>query len=525
MIQFRDLLGTLFRREDAANTQKVRTRKKGRNGDRPYRPRAAREKIRLEQFAATVRRLFLTDERKVVGSFQFLNLASARDHFGTEWRRVAPKIFAVVESTLEARLGPDDCHARIGEASYVVVFTHLEVQAAAMKAALIANEISKKLFGEVSTSLIQVGVAEVESEEIADLQMMKPLALAKALASKAETPISIGPKVDANSHAVAGVSVPAPGGMPTPNTGQQVPAPETGAEDQNQDADQVETANNAEPENVWVFAEVEIERTPEWKYYRETHQIPADLHFAYFPAWLVRRDMIAAHSCVPARLGPAGQMLTGTAALPAQRRAIDNFAVDTLALMKAQSDIANSLRGKMPAVIALPIHLETISTPRFRDSYISVAARLTDQMRRQLIIEITGFADEIPAFTFAKIADTLRPFCRQMTARVTLEARNFGFLHNLGIHAVGVDIRRLNYSASRTFQLMDGFNERAQKSRMATFIHGLQSRSEVSGAVAAGFRYLDGPIIASPITAPESNRPWTAKDVYASLIFELARIT
>lgn len=477
---------------------------------------AKREAAKLNQFAARVRDLFRGDEHKVAGAFQFLTLDKTREHFGKDWARIASKIYLVVDGTIEARLGPLDCYARIDATSYVVVFAKMEKKAAAMKAALIANEISRKLFGDDAPTFIQVGIVELGQDEATELSAMAPVAMAGALAAKASAPINIVPPQEMGDAAVSigtGHSTNAREGKQTGKTDAIEPI---------DDAQTSEAGPGSEIDFSWVFDEVEIEADPEWKYIRETYEIPEDLFFAYLPAWLVRRELIAAHSCVPARVVENGRIMTGAAAIPSRRRAADNYALDMLGLMKVRRDIERSLSAGTPAVIVLPVHFETISTTRFRDSYIRRASQLTEKMRHQLVFEITGIIDDTPASTFAKVTDTLRPFCREMLARVQLNTKNFTFLHNIGVHSIGVDLGERPYSETQVFPLMQAFNDRAQKAGMNTFIHGLKTRSSVSGAVAAGFRYLDGPIIAPPIETPEQNRSWTAKDVYASLITELA---
>lgn len=515
----RKLFDSIFARTTGEATRQKENRKNGKRGPRD--PAAAkREMAKLDQFATRVRDLLQTDEHQVVGAFQFLTLAKTRDHFGKDWSRVAQKIFLVVDKIIEARLGPLDCYARIGETTYVVVFARMEKQAAAMKAALIANEISRKLFGEDTSSFIQVGVAELDTEEATELSALAPAAMIKALAAKASAPINIAPAPE-KPDAVASFSPGTARAAPSQGKGGGQPdEPDTIQADVSEQDD--EKKPGSETEFDWRFDDVEVEAAPEWKHIRETYEIPPDLFFAYMPAWLVRREMIAAHSCVPARIAQSGTVLTGADAIASRRRAADNFGLDFLGLMKARRDIERSLGTGTPAVIVLPVHFETISTPRFRNSYVSHAARLTKEMRRQLIIEITGMAGDIPPFTFAKIADTLRPFCRDMLVRVQLETRSFAFLQNVGIHSVGVDLGERPNSETQVFPFMESFNERAKKAGISTFVHGLKTRSSVSGAVAAGFRYLDGPIIAPPIEIPERSRPWNAKDVYISLISELA---
>lgn len=470
----------------------------------------------ITEFATHLRQLAANGHAAAAGSIQVLGLEDTKKHFGPKWPHIAERVHRVIADIIEKRLARHDKYARLHETAYVMVFAGLDRNTAAMKAALIAEEISKRLFGDKEqSSLIKVGVAKIDTEDAGAFELLDAQTLIRKITdetAKQENIVHVGPA--------------------TPDT-EASPRPDQKRDGSEAKRGQTNRSGSRKPrlgtldqpgneKYAWDAAEVSDEpASPEWIALREELLVPEELFFVYHPAWLVRREMIAAHCCVPARLAVNGTLITGGRAMPSRGRALENFGLDVLGLHKARNDLDEAATNNFAPVVVIPVHIETLETPKFRDSYVECASGIDEQRRRQVLFEIMGFTDETPSVTLVKAISYLRPYCREIIARTRLETRNLHLLREIGVQVAGVDLANLPFREHEWFPMVTAFNERAANARLTTFAHGLKTRSSVSGAVAAGFRYLDGRIIASPVEKPLPNRPWTARDVYSSLVSEL----
>lgn len=481
----------------------------------PRRPETDIETV-VTEFASHLRGLVANGDGGTAGSIQVLGLEETKKHFGRKWQRMAERVHRVIAEIIDKRLGPRDKYARLHDTAYVLVFAALDRNTAAMKAALIAEEITKRLFGDrAHSSLIKVGVAEIDAEDAAEFELLDAQTLIRKITDETTKRENI---VDVDPHA--------------PDIGQGHPSAQDPAGSKKSRVDEKQTVRRkpkpgtmGQPvKEKYRWETTEFSRdpvSPAWAALREDLRVPEELFFVYQPAWLVRREMIAAHCCMPARLASDGTLITGGRAMPSRRRVLENFGLDVLGLLKARNDLDEAATDDFAPVVVIPVHIETLETMQFRDYYIECAAAIDEKRRRQVLFEIMGVTDETPSVLIVKAISYLRPYCREIIVRTRIEARNLHLLKEIGVHTVGADLANLPFREVEWFPMVNEFNERAANARLTTFAHGLRTRSGVSGAVAAGFRYLDGRIIATPIEKPLPNRPWTARDVYSSLITEL----
>jgi len=65
------------------------------------------------------------------------------------------------------------------------------------------------------------------------------------------------------------------------------------------------------------------------------------------------------------------------------------------------------------------------------------------------------------------------------------------------------------------------FAERAQRSGLRSFAHGLGSLSMCAASIGAGFHMIDGPLVGEPTAAPTPVRRFTMADLYAQALEEV----
>lgn len=103
------------------------------------------------EFEALVDSLLAASPVGSFGRLHVITLAEPRDD--PEWSRKLPKIRAISESILEARLASDETFFPGAPGQYLLVFPRLGETEGAVRAAALAREIRRRLFGETGRDL------------------------------------------------------------------------------------------------------------------------------------------------------------------------------------------------------------------------------------------------------------------------------------------------------------------------------------------------------------------------------------
>lgn len=88
------------------------------------------------------------------GRLTLIALDPAREHFGSEWPRVGPKVHAIVEGTLRKFLGAEDVFRAIDDLSYIIMFRDDRSAAAASLIEDVGAEISRRIMGENNARIL-----------------------------------------------------------------------------------------------------------------------------------------------------------------------------------------------------------------------------------------------------------------------------------------------------------------------------------------------------------------------------------
>lgn len=458
--------------------------------------------MEVNLFAQRIKAQIKTHGEFLSGSVQMLGLSRLKNHFGDDWPHVSAKVHALIQSTMGNRLDKADCYTLFGEGTYVIVFSNLSARVASMKAALIAEEVSRRLFGDKPPqNLFKVGIAKVSGDSKIAFETLGSAELIANIATMHDrecgfVEVSAGPTEKGEMDVSAGRAAPASQMemKPTAHDTEWIPI------------------HNAKADDTDLYS---------WKPIRREFEMPSDLMFVYWPAWLVNQEMIAAHTCVPARVAERGIVIAGGGAMPMRHASVENFSLDLHSLTKVIDNLNELERQQRQAIVILPVHVHTLDASKYRDPYKDVLTALSGNQRTRIVFELIGIDHTTPTINIANAVSMLRPFAKDIMIRTKLNAANFVDYQSLGIHAVGVDLSGIRMTEKEIYPQLNAFNARANKHHLCTFAHGIRTRSLTSGAVAAGFRYIDGGAIATPIMMPEPGRSWGVRDVYSALMEEL----
>lgn len=427
----------------------------------------------LAEFQRGIKEILAGNAARLKGAVHVIGLASVRAHYGARWPENAEKVHRVVEDCIRRRLVPSDLCAPYKDEGYIIVFSTLRDEAAKLKCGLIAQEITKRLFG--SSASEKLDMAAVEISAVGEV----------ALASFAVEHIADRIHADAETAAwtteVASTADDSPGAATS--SGWAAPAA---------------------PSLIGGHRTAAPER--------------AALQFVYRPMWQVRRKVISAFICVPARVSAEGQMWIGGAAMPLGYASPQNAVLDIRTLQRVLKDYERLLADGKNSILVVPVHYITLSDNRLLAPYAEACNRIPQSARGLLIFELIGLPDNLPTGTIIHALTRLRPFSRAVLVRRRFDSADHAKLKGLGVYGVGLEIGTLKDPESEVIAGMEQFNEDARAAGLSTYVHGLRSLSLISAAAGAGFKFIDGDPIMSILDTPQSVAPFDLQSLYGPLL-------
>lgn len=414
----------------------------------------------------------------VAGSMHLIKLDSIRNHYGERWANVCDRVYQTLKSVVEQRITDEDLCIRYKDVGYMIIFAQVDEDTARTRCALIAEELSSKLFGESNTpEQIQISTAVFRPEENPIFSSITPVKIADHVANGdvAQRPQKkIAPETSQSLTATPGKST---------------------------------TAVTKTPKRTSISDNNKAETG-----------INGPVRFAYRPIWLVKNEMISAHVCIPTTITKKGILLTGEEALADLPQGKRGAEYDPLALRKVLDDLRPLEKVHRKVAIVLPLHFETFTSPTTRAASLKILKSIPQSVRGQLLIELMNIPDDAVQSDFAAVMSCLGSLCRAVMVRLNLNYRDVEQLENLGFYALGVDLSEALIPENKIVKKMAEFNEASNTRGFRTFAHGVRSISMLSAALAAGFSYIDGSPIMTIVENPGENAPFSFADIYAPLI-------
>lgn len=403
--------------------------------DSSERPPAADARQMLEHVRAALgERAELT-----IGRVNFVDLDGIKARLGARWPRVADRVDAIVRRAIERRLDTSDLYIPLAGHRYLITYGRLSPAEAALKTAMIGEEITRILVGEdfVGETLdVRTAVARVDGtldfEEIPSVQQMVER-LYEAPETQAEDPSK----------------------------------PELGAE-----------TDAAEDDPL------------------------AGVQLVYRPMWDVRRKVVSTFVYVPAVPRGSGQFAIGRAAIPSIEEPEVLRRLDVMTITAALADLARVAEHGRKLLLDVPVHFESIATTSRRAEYMKYCRVVPPDLQQFLIFELLGVPAGVPQSRLIELTMTLKRYSRSVLLRLPLVDPLFRSAGETGVNVVGASLVGLRLRERQIMRAFDRFCEGAQKAGLQTYVHGLRTLSLTTAAVSAGFDYIDGDIVTSVVDEP-----------------------
>lgn len=375
------------------------------------------------------------------GRVHLIGLEKIKDMLGDDWDRLKGKAHRIVRSAIEDRLGPQDMCTLYEDLSYLVVFAKLSKEEAQLKCSMIAQEIASRLIGtQTASNFTNVSALAVKEDGKVYFEELPSIA---KLAGQLEKEAAKTEKMKAAPIAAA--------------------------------------KGDKEKDEI------------DW----------SKIKLVFRPLWYVRHEMVTTFLSVPVREAGRGSFAYGYDLLPDPHNHEDIAKLDSRVLYGVSKELKRIVAEGKKALLSVPVHFETLASSQRRLDFIKLCSELLAGHDDLMVFELVELPDGIPQSRIVELVSALRAHARAVTARFSLDHRNFTACRIAGLHAVGADIFSDKRKEADIMREMDDFVGMANNQNLKTYIHGVRTLSMKTAAVASGFDYIDGYALTSVVDAPD----------------------
>lgn len=245
--------------------------------------------------------------------------------------------------------------------------------------------------------------------------------------------------------------------------------------------------------------------------------LPAGLDIAYRPVWHVRNKLLTAYRAHPTLPNWERHEVLIDDMSVLEEDSISRSAVDRHVLGHAIRCLDMLIGKGHPVLMIVPVSFDTLSRENTLIPFVQEIARLKESLRHLMVLEIVGMPVDLSTFRIKDLTARLRTAARARMAQVPLDTP-VKALRDAGLLAVGFDCVDWPLKERDLLPAMDRFASDADKCGLQSFVYGLDTRSKASAAVAAGFGYIEGPIVRPASPLPRYIEPFESKDLFAGLL-------
>lgn len=221
------------------------------------------------------------------------------------------------------------------------------------------------------------------------------------------------------------------------------------------------------------------------------HQVVlTDTDYSYLPLWEVRRNSVFFYACEPFWTLPGGSVahehaLAGQLDVPAHAAALDCEVVSNVGDV-----LADVMDHDRMAQVLVPVHYSTLADETLAARYFGEAAPVGYELAERAYMEIVGVPADVDAARLRRMAESLRPVCRDVCVRVDGETQALEAMVEAGIFAVGLTLRGERRDEAEVMAALTTFAERVAAVKLRSYAYGVASTSLGVAAVCSGVDFL-----------------------------------
>jgi hypothetical protein len=391
------------------------------------------------------------------GKIQMLDLAALKARLGSKWDRMSGPVQMFFEAAIRRNLGLGDSFYRSSELAYVVVFRGLNEAETEVKCTAISEEVCQRLFG--------------ENGETITLRNLVGQFSPSELPSDRDHVSELDALLERSGREVL-VSRAAP------------------------------VSDDARDLRIRLINRgTGLQRIAR-----------RDIAFAYRPVWDCQKHAVLTYLCQPA-LGPFQPDTNIRAAYLAADDVDDIAALDLAALQECVRQ-AGSLRSSgMRFIFAVPVHFSTLSRMKSWQVYSAAYRHVPKDIAGDLAFVVFGIDKGVPHIRLVQELPKLAVGAYRVLCAVEETESLATRFARTGAHGVGLVLSPKNTEAQMS-KLIGNVAREAQAATIDAFVLDVPSTSLVLGAVNAGVRYVEGPVVKAPLATPRHAYVHGVEDLY-----------
>lgn len=461
----------------------------------------------LATFERALRTIFANGNKAPAGRINFLGLDEVRDRLGSRWEALRDRVHRLTRRIVETNLGEDDAFTRCGDLAYVLVFAHLDIDAATVKCAQIAHQIQEALFGDDAQAAIQVrSLVSVVGDELVFVDDPIEERVAK-IAAKIAKDGSPADSVRATAHTgIAGRGHDKELRKSPEGVSAQPIASETAIAPVVISAIAPVAISAAAADPVIVASDLLPQAAQATREIRSaTIAAPAPaavdrkpIDFFFIPSWNAQAEAVTGYHCVPFRNTVHGLQI-GYAGVYEDHAAVE---IDMLAVKTSVETLSELVANAYRYMALQSVHFRTLTTPSHRRAYTATCNTIPTKLRRYLAIEIFGAPAGVPTSRFVEFIAVLRPFFRYVLLRTGLDGQLLTPAGGAGFDGFGVIVADEASNANEIADALVSFAGRVKTMGSECSALDVRAPRTFLAAAEAGFRYVEGPTVLKPVAIP-----------------------
>lgn len=424
--------------------------------------------------------LFRKKELITSGKLQLIGLSKVKQHMGKRWVGLSKIVYDTAEDVIDSHLDQGDIFIRYRDDTYIIVFARASLDEGHRKAALIADEIRRRLFALDEEELRSIEIREAIGEIRTDFLKEK----------------GFPDFLDSLSFDLDDA--------PSQDTEGEIPVAQ----------------DDAVPEIDGVDIDASAYRRKKTST-QKSPVSPGEITFSYLPLWDVRRNALTTYLCLARRTGAAGNLFDHYRALYKGHSDENKAAIDRMILDAVRGELASMEKDGRQFLIACPVQHETLHCFDRYEEYKQILAGIPAAQRQYLVFYVLNLDGYLPPKDAYWFAAPLRQFCRHVFAEVPLRRDiNFNYLRNTGVDVAGVRLDAMAAAPEReTMNLMMAFSTKAKALKIPmTFVLGVPTLSLTTSAVCATFDFLGGPAIHDEVAKPDMVHKYRYEDLLSGFM-------
>ncbi len=240
---------------------------------------------------------------------------------------------------------------------------------------------------------------------------------------------------------------------------------------------------------------------------------PMNVVYNYRPLWLAKKNVLSSYVLDLAADTGEGVMAFRDI-LPQEERRRFHATIDRVAVLQAVTDVLQAMQSGKPSGVVVPVHETTFATGESSADFIDVCAQIPEDLHSYFIWELIGHESTTWNNRIVPIVNRLKSFGRAVVLKTGTDNLRFDDLKAMGVHAVGFDLRDCDLSEREMLAFSQRFAKTATNHGLASCVMGVSSLSMAMSMATAGFSYIEGSIIAEPVTSPTGVASFRMEDVY-----------